>query len=129
VVLTDDLAGAATLESGDTANAGVLDVGETWTYSATYAATQADINAGADLVNTASVVSTEVPGPTTDDATTTITQSASLTVDDDHAECVADGGEIVCDDESGCTGHGDLQLPGDQYRQRDDHGSVTVGRQ
>ena len=81
VVLTDDLAGPATLVSGDDVNPGVLDVGETWVYSATYDATQADINAGTPLVNTASVVSTEVPGPTTDDATTTITQDASLSVD------------------------------------------------
>ena len=52
-----------------------------WVYSATYLATQADINAGTDLVNTASVVTTEVPGPTMDDATTTITQdSESLTI-------------------------------------------------
>ena len=51
-----------------------------WVYSATYMATQADINAGTDLVNTASVVTTEVPGPTTDDATTTITQGPSLTI-------------------------------------------------
>ncbi len=80
VVLTDDLAGSANLDSGDTANAGVLDVGETWIYSATYAATQADINAGADLVNTASVVTTEVAGPTEDTATTTITRTPSLTV-------------------------------------------------
>ena len=54
---------------------------ETWVYSATYDATQDDINLGDDLVNTASVVSTEVLGPTTDDATTTITQDAALTVD------------------------------------------------
>ena len=78
VVLSDDLAGAATLDSGDAVDAGVLNVGETWTYSASYAATQADINAGTDLVNTASVVSTEVPGPTKDSATTTITQNPVL---------------------------------------------------
>ena len=36
--------------------------------------------AGTDLVNTASVVTIEVPGPTMDDATTTITQGTSLTI-------------------------------------------------
>ena len=46
---------------------GVLDVGETWVYSATYDATQADINAGTDLVNTASVVTTELPTPEEDE--------------------------------------------------------------
>ncbi len=78
VVLTDDRAGTATLDSGDLVDPGVLNVGETWIYSATYAATQADINAGHALVNTASVVTTEVPGPTEDDATTTITQSPAI---------------------------------------------------
>ena len=58
----------------------ILETTEVWEYSATYLATQADINAGTDLVNTASVVTTEVPGPTMDDATTTITQGPSLTI-------------------------------------------------
>ena len=81
VVLSDDLAGVAMLvPATDPANAGVLDTTETWVYTATYVATQADINAGLDLVNTASVVSTQVPGPTTDFATTTITQTPALTV-------------------------------------------------
>ncbi len=78
--MSDDLAGLATLDSGDGTEPGVLNVGETWVYSATYEADQDDIDLGADLVNTASVVTTEVPGPTTDDATTTITQNASLTI-------------------------------------------------
>ena len=80
VVLTDDLAGAATLTSGDANMNSILETTEVWVYSATYMATQADINAGTDLVNTASVVTTEVPGPTMDDATTTITQGPSLTI-------------------------------------------------
>ena len=80
VVLSDDLAGSATLDSGDAVDAGVLNVGETWVYTATYTATQDDIDLGSDLVNTASVVTTEVPGPTEDDATTTITQTPSLTI-------------------------------------------------
>ena len=80
VVLSDNLAGTATLTSGDTNTNLILETTETWVYTATYTATQADINAGSDLVNTASVVTTEVPGPTEDDATTTITQTPSLTV-------------------------------------------------
>ena len=78
--LTDDLAGAATLTSGDANMNSILETTEVWEYSATYMATQADINAGTDLVNTASVVTTEVPGPSMDDATTTITQGPSLTI-------------------------------------------------
>ena len=77
VVLSDDLAGVATLDlATDPANVGVLDVGETWVYTATYVATATDISVGVTLVNTASVVSTEVPGPTTDDARTTISPFA-----------------------------------------------------
>ena len=81
VVLSDDLAGAATLDSGDAVDPGVLNTGEVWTYSATYDADQGDIDAGADLVNTASVVTDQVAGPTEDDATTEITQTPALTVD------------------------------------------------
>ena len=50
-------------------------IDETWIYTATYAATQADINAGTDLVNTATVVTTEVPRP-----------DRGHGDDDDHAE-------------------------------------------
>src|SRR5690606_11577097 len=35
-----------TYQSGDVANTGVLDAGETWTYTATYQITQADLNSG-----------------------------------------------------------------------------------
>ncbi|MDV7188628.1 hypothetical protein R3X25_15200, partial [Lutibacter sp. TH_r2] len=76
VVLTDDLAGSATLTSGDDGDL-VLEVGETWIYTASYAATQSDIDLGTDLVNTASVSTTEVAGPIEDSATTTISQSGS----------------------------------------------------
>ena len=38
VVLTDDLAGTATLTSGDRQPDDVLETDETWVYSATYAA-------------------------------------------------------------------------------------------
>ena len=59
---------------------GVLDVGETWTYTATYTTTQADVDAALPLVNMISVVTTEVPGPTTDTETTSVSQSPNITV-------------------------------------------------
>ncbi|MBK8698883.1 MAG: DUF11 domain-containing protein [Saprospiraceae bacterium] len=59
---------------------GILNVGETWTYTISYVITQSDIDAGGNLVNTVSVVTTEVPGPTTDNETTPIDQNPSLTV-------------------------------------------------
>ena len=79
VVITDTFAGGATLTSGDIDNDGILDVGETWTYTADYAVTQADIDAGTPLVNVASV-DTDQTGPVQDDATTTINQTPSLTI-------------------------------------------------
>ena len=78
VVLTDAFAGGATLTSGDDGD-GVLEVGETWTYTADYTVTQADIDAGADLVNVA-VVDTDQTEPVNDDATTSITRTSSLTI-------------------------------------------------
>jgi len=76
VVLTDVLAGGATLISGDTNSNNILDVGETWTYSATYAVTQADIDAGTALVNVA-VIDTDQTDQQQADATTTISQTAA----------------------------------------------------
>ncbi|MBK7221660.1 MAG: DUF11 domain-containing protein [Saprospiraceae bacterium] len=78
--------GAGTL-SGPTESVssnGNLNVGETWTYTISYTATQADIDAGANLVNTASVTTTQVPGPTTDTATTPVSQTPSLTITKDQ---------------------------------------------
>src|ERR1035437_2409390 len=51
-------------------NNNVLDVDETWRYTATYTVTAADISAGSSLVNTISVVTIQVPGPTIATATT-----------------------------------------------------------
>ena len=55
VVLDDVFAGGATLVSGDTNSDSILETNETWTYTADYMVTQADLNAGADLVNVAGV--------------------------------------------------------------------------
>ncbi|MFC0264599.1 DUF7507 domain-containing protein, partial [Fontibacter flavus] len=79
VAVTDPFAGGAALESGDANNNGVLDIGEAWVYSAVYAATQSDIDAGDDLVNTA-FVNTNETSEQSATATTTITQNASLTI-------------------------------------------------
>ena len=70
------------MTGGDVANTGVLDVGETWTYTATYDVTQDDINAGDDLVNTATV-DTDQTDPEDADATTSISQDAELTIEKD----------------------------------------------
>ena len=55
VVVDDVFAGGATLVSGDPNANSILETTETWTYSADYAVTQADLNAGTALVNVATV--------------------------------------------------------------------------
>ena len=79
VVLTDVFAGGASLTSGDSNMNSILETTETWIYTATYTVTQADINAGVNLVNTA-IVDTDQTDPESDDVTTTITEMPSLTI-------------------------------------------------
>ena len=59
---------------------GVLAPGETFTYTTSYTVTQADIDTGVTLTNTASVVTDELTTPEIDTADTTITQNASIRV-------------------------------------------------
>ena len=80
VVMTDVFAGVATYSSGDLTDVGVFNVEETWIYTASYTATQDDIDDGLDLVNTASIVTYELPIAEEASATTTITQTPSLTI-------------------------------------------------
>ncbi len=95
VVLTDTFAGGATLDSGDTNTDGVLDTDETWIYTADYEVTQDDIDAGTDLVNVASV-DTDQTDPEEDDAITTISQEASLTITKEaDKSSVSSAGETI----------------------------------
>ena len=66
--------------SGDGGAPDVIDVGETWTYAASYDATAADVASGNDLVNTVSVTANEVPVPETAEATTEMVASPLLHV-------------------------------------------------
>ena len=72
-------AGGATLVSGDLNGNNILETTETWVYSADYTVTQADLNAGAALVNVAGV-DTDQTARQTDDATSTVAQSPALTI-------------------------------------------------
>src|SRR5690606_30219736 len=67
--------------SGDGTNLGILDVGETWTYAVSHAAEQSHIDNGGDIVNTFTFNTDELTSEVSDDATTTITQSASAAVE------------------------------------------------
>ena len=65
---------------GDDNGNGKLDVGETWTFEAEVEVDQGAIDAGADIVNVATVDSKET-GPERDDATVTVDQAPSLAFD------------------------------------------------
>ena len=94
VVLDDVFAGGATLVSGDTNTNNILETTETWIYTADYTVTQADLNAGTDLVNVAAV-DTDQTARQTDDATS-----------DGGAEPVADDREVADERRRRGRGHG-----------------------
>lgn len=70
--LPNGTAGTLAGPTGDAGTPNVIDVGEAWTYTISYTVTAADVDAKLSLVNTVSVVTTEVPGPTTAKATTPV---------------------------------------------------------
>src|SRR4029079_9350126 len=96
VVVTDDNLTPGTpgddfnpgFTGGDTDGDGLLDVGETWTYRASHTVTQTELDAGAALVNVATVSGTGATSDS-DDATVTVAQSKILHLEKDAT--VADG--------------------------------------
>ncbi len=86
-VITDTLSNGSaltltsgpTLTSGDAAPLGVINVGETWIYTATYAVTQANINNGSTITNSASFKTNETILQTSNSVSTTITRTPQLT--------------------------------------------------
>jgi gliding motility-associated-like protein/uncharacterized repeat protein (TIGR01451 family) len=84
VVMTDILPNSEALVlefiSGDEDTDNELDTNERWLYNAQYTVSQSDIDAGMDIINTASVVTSEVPGPTVDTAVTEVNAISNLTV-------------------------------------------------
>ncbi|WP_274427182.1 CshA/CshB family fibrillar adhesin-related protein, partial [Chelativorans sp. YIM 93263] len=99
--LPDGQAGALAGPAGDTDGDGELDLDEEWEYTATYDATQADIDAGDTLVNTVSVAANELTGPVVDTADTTITHVPALTIEksstlnDPDGDGIAEAGETI----------------------------------
>ncbi len=65
-------------------NDNFLEVGETWSYTATHTVTQAEIDAGSSIVNTATADSDQT-GPDTDDASIPVTQNPALNIVKDAA--------------------------------------------
>lgn len=78
VVVTDTMPDGAVVTlnspSESLSSDGVLEVGETWTYTTSYTVTLEDLVDGNDLVNTVSAVSDQVSGAVTDDETVSVTQ-------------------------------------------------------
>ncbi|NET79487.1 hypothetical protein [Okeania sp. SIO1F9] len=70
-----------------------LDVGETWTYTATYEVTQADFDSGLDLVNVATA-DTDQTEPKTDDETVDVVQNPSITLEKVTTDGVVTGDNI-----------------------------------
>ena len=68
--------------AGDTDQDNLLDVGETWQYTASHTVTQAELDAGTAIVNTATVTGTGAT-PDTDDATVPVAQSKVLHIEKD----------------------------------------------
>ncbi|MGH6707474.1 MAG: DUF7507 domain-containing protein, partial [Bradyrhizobium sp.] len=80
---------------GDIDQDNLLDVTETWQYTASHAVTQAELDSGANIVNVAVVTGTGATGDD-DDATTPVAQNPDLTitkaavVEDGHADKAGD---------------------------------------
>jgi uncharacterized repeat protein (TIGR01451 family) len=67
--------------SGDTGTIGTFDIGEVWTYAATFPASQARIDSGANIVNTVSATSTQTaPASQSANAVTAVTQTPMMTL-------------------------------------------------
>ena len=71
-----------TFNVGDTDQDNLLDVGETWQYTASHTVTQAELDAGTAIVNTATVTGTGATSDT-DDATVPVAQSKILHIEKD----------------------------------------------
>jgi uncharacterized repeat protein (TIGR01451 family) len=81
----------------DSASAdGELDVGETWSYTASHVVTQAEIDAGTPIVNLATADSTQT-GPDTDDASVRVEQAPAIAVDKAIASITGGNGNIAAD--------------------------------
>ncbi|WP_416558899.1 beta strand repeat-containing protein [Limnohabitans sp. yimb22184] len=79
VTVADPFISNLTLVADAASADGELDVGETWSYTASHVVTQAEIDAGTPIVNVATADSNQT-GPDTDDASVTVEQSAALNI-------------------------------------------------
>ena len=97
VTVSDPFISDLTLVDSAATADGELDVGETWSYTATHTVTQAEIDAGDNIVNVATADSSQT-GPDTDDAFVPVAQMPGLNIvkDASVAGGTADAaGEII----------------------------------
>ncbi|MEL6523347.1 MAG: hypothetical protein AAFQ66_20405, partial [Pseudomonadota bacterium] len=80
--------------SGDTDNDGEIDVGETWLYTVTFNATQVEMDRGADIVNTATLMTNELPDASSV-VTTSINSDPSFTLAKTSSSTPAAAGDTV----------------------------------
>ena len=80
VTVDDPRISDLTFVGGDADSDSELDTTETWSYTGSYAVTQADLDAGGTIDNTATADSTE-SGPATDSATVPVEQNAAIAID------------------------------------------------
>ncbi|PUE43923.1 DUF11 domain-containing protein [Limnohabitans sp. Hippo3] len=80
VTVTDPFISDLQLVADAASSDGELDVGETWHYTASHTVTQAEIDAGVNIVNTATADSDQT-GPDTDDASVPVLQAPALAID------------------------------------------------
>ncbi|MCH7410342.1 hypothetical protein MM239_13120, partial [Belliella sp. DSM 111904] len=98
VVVTDPLTNDTNpldLVSGDTNNDGLLDTDEIWVYNTTFDVTQALIDSGADIVNTA-FVNTDQADEQKSSAVTEIDRNATITIiKSDNGAAITAAGEVI----------------------------------
>jgi uncharacterized repeat protein (TIGR01451 family) len=82
VIVSDPFISDLTLVDSEATADGELDVGETWSYTATHVVLQSEIDAGGDIVNLATADSDQT-GPDTDGASIPVEQTPSLNITKD----------------------------------------------
>jgi hypothetical protein len=88
--------------SGDAAPTSIVNIGETWTYTATYTVTQTDINGTGNFNNQATFDTAETPPQSSAVITTPVTRNAALAINktfvittDGGTPGVADVGDVI----------------------------------
>jgi uncharacterized repeat protein (TIGR01451 family) len=96
VTVADPFISNLTLVADAASADGELDVGETWSYTASHVVTQAEIHAGSNIVNVATADSNQTD-PDTDDASIPVEQAPAIAVDKAIASITGGNGNTAAD--------------------------------